>query len=221
MLPVPVQVFQEPPPQERSPFNFGIMHHQGLSSVAVNEYGHYVEVRRGHKRLEKIEKQCIWSNFQHWSDFVASMNRDWFLDRPVRTEWNADQQLVADFTEGSNLRIRPVSPERFDQVQFALNRAQIEYNQYPSVENYHRNWFWNIKHQELDRDIRLGGEYVPSGRARILILDQHGTLKPVYIHLDTGILVTSNNIVGRSFQELGIVPQIIYANAFGEYFRIR
>ena len=209
-------------PQEQfRPNNLGQVFHQGHSSVAMNEYGHYIEIRRGFRRFERIGIPYIWLTFQQWSDFVMATGREWFVDRPIREDWNADQQLVADFTEGSNLRIQPVPPERFDHIQFMAMRSQMDYNYYPTLENYNRSVFWANKHQELNRDIQFGGEYVPSGRARIMVFDEKtDILKPVYMHLETGVLATSNNKIGHSFQDLGLVPQSIYANAFGENYRI-
>lgn len=204
------------------PYNLGPIFHQGHSSIAIDEYGLCVEIRRGFKRFERIGSPCVWTTFQQWSESITATGRDWFIDRPIREDWNTDQQLVADFTEGSNLRIQPVSHERVDRIQFMVSRAQMDYHCYPTIpENYSRVLFWGGKYNELNRDIQCGGEYIPSGRARILVSDQTtDMLKPVYIHLETGILATSNNRIGRSFQELGLVPQRIYANAFGENYQI-
>ncbi len=203
------------------PHNLGPVFHQGHSSVAINEYGQFVEIRRGFKRFERIGAPYIWITFQQWSESISATGRDWFIDRPIREDWNADQQLVADFTEGSNLRIQPVSPEYFDRINLMTGRSQMDYRYYPIPENYNRMVFWANKHNELNRNINYGGEYIPSGRPRILVLDQTtDMLKPVYIHLETGVLATSNNMVGCSFQELGLVPQRIYANAFGENYQI-
>lgn len=208
--------------EQFQPSNLGAVFHQGHSSVAVNEYGHFVEIRRGFKRHERIDIPCVWLTFQQWSEFVSATDRSWFLNRPIREDWNADQQLVADFTEGSNLRIEPITPDRFERVQQAASRAHVDYTYYPSIENHNRVVFWTNKQRELNRDIQLGCEYVPSGRARILAADRDtGILKPVYMHLETGVLATSNNAVGYSFQDLGLnQPQSIYANAFGEYFQL-
>ncbi len=216
-VPVPVQVSV----QNQIPFNK--LFHTKYSSVKVNCCGTFTECRRGLLIDGEIPNQVIWQTIDNWMHNVTPLGREsfFFEDRPIMLEWNADQQLVADFTRHSTLFARHVSYRRKIAAHTDYDRAISEMYMDPlNIEkNIHANYYYNNL-QEYYRDESLGGEHYVRGAPTVYVIDQLGVMKPIYINLKNGVMGTTSGFFGKSFSELGIIPSGVWASVLGEFIRI-
>jgi hypothetical protein len=207
------------PLPEYIPFN-RVLHHK-QSSVRVNCCGMLSEVRRGLYQEEELIQPIVWNNMDEWMEFIGMSPREFFLpDRPLEPEWNADQQLVADYTRISTLRLNTVLPQYLTAAKTNYEYALTQFHADPyNYWKYVHACFFYERLMEVHRDLSWG-EYKTTGTSTVYVLDQCGTLRPIYINLKTGVMKSTHHTCGSSFAELGIIPVSVWAMALKDMIRI-